>query len=217
MHLQALEKLMTLEQAKEYLHFVDNVVGRLIFERQCCFDFHNALIAQKAKNNLFISWVLGNYHKNLIMNLCKILEQRKNDKHRCTFRFFVQFCKDNYQLLDETMRKATITLTDITTGEIIEQSIGSEMLAALHNIDFDADLAKIDEMHKKVKRYRDKRLAHNHKLTKKIPFPPIDELHEFIDTIEQMMITYHHLFREGIDNSGLKHPNQYGNFVLHLD
>lgn len=207
---------MTLEEAKEYLHFVDNVLGQLIFERQCCLDFHNALIAQKAKLNLFISWALGNYHRNLIMNLCKILEPRKDDKDKHTLRFFVQFCKDNHQLLEETMQKATVTFTDITTSETHEYSIGPEMLETLHNIDFDADLAKIDVMHKKLKRCRDKRLAHNYKTDKEIPFPPIDTLHNFIDVIEQMMVTYHHLFREGVDYNSLKHPNRYGNFILHL-
>ncbi len=207
---------MTLKEAKRYLHFVDDVLGRLIFERQCCLDFHNALIAQKANNNMFISWVLENYHRNLIMNLCKILEPRKNDKHKCTLRFFVQFCKDNYPLLEKTMQKATVTFTDITTGESHERSIAPEMLTVLHNINFEADLTLIDKMHRKLKRCRDKRLAHNYKMASKIPFPPIDELHGFIDIIEKMMVTYHHLFREGIDNSNLKHPNRYGDFSLHL-
>ncbi len=208
---------MTLKEAKDYLHFVDNVVGELILNRQCCLDFHNALVAQKANNNIFITWALGNYHKVLILNLCKILEPAIYDKRKRTLRYFINWCRDNYSLLEETMQKATITMTDVTTGAKSELPIGDEMMAALKSINFDSDLLKIEEFHQKLKAYRDKQLAHNYETDEKVIMPEIQDMHRFIDDIEEMMITYHHLFREGLDNSGLKHPYKYGKFTLFLE
>jgi len=210
-------EIMTFSEAKEYLYFVDDVLGEVIFSRQCCLDFHNALMDQKAHPNLFISWVFKNYHQNLIINLCKILERKNNQKDKCTLRYFVQYCKDNYKMLKNMVQTNNAISTDANIGKEIECLRRISALKLLDNIDFDKDLSEIEEMYKTIKTYRDKRLVHIYKITSDIDFPTIDKLHAFVDNIERLMRTYHCLFKEDVDYSCLKQRNKYGNFVLHLE
>ena len=133
---------MTINDTKEYLESIEEILSQLLIDRQIFLDFHNALISQKATNNLFIQWCLRNYFKATVLNLCKILEPIKGDKRKHTLRHFINSWKDATARarLEEHLKRATITITDVDTGETHEKSIGTSMLAQLREVDFDADL-----------------------------------------------------------------------------
>ena len=211
-------QVLTMEEIKEYLDIIDDLFCQLLVDRSVFQDFHNALIEQNAKNNLFINWVVKNYYNILVLNLCKLLEPRKTDANKYTLKNFINSIKDpnNYNMLEETMQKSQIDIHDIGTGEIIKRSIGDQMLKTLHDIDFDADLEYVKEIHTKLSDFRNKRLCHNSKECINEIVPTIKELHLVIDHLEEMFVKYFHLCRKGMVYDGLKGPYRYHDFNLHL-
>lgn len=214
---------MTINETKEYLESIEEVLTQLLIDRQIFLDFHNALINQKAKNNPFIQWCLRNYFKAIVLNLCKILEPAKNDPRKHTLRHFINSWKGatDRARLEEHLKRATITFTDIDTGEMHEESIADSMLAQLREIDFDADLEKVESMHNKLKDYRNTQLCHNDCSkpdSTNQDVPAIAEINDFISEIESIIGKYFHIFcREGYVYDALKTPQIYRNFNLHLD
>ncbi|MBE6461512.1 MAG: hypothetical protein E7006_01565 [Alphaproteobacteria bacterium] len=111
---------LTMEEVKEYLEIIDDLFCKILVDRSIFQDFHNALIEQKARNNLFINWVAKNYYNILVLNLCKLLEPRKTDSNKYTLKNFINSIKDpnNYNMLEDVMRKSQIDIRDIGTGAI---------------------------------------------------------------------------------------------------
>ena len=209
---------LTMEEVKEYLEIIDDLFCKILVDRSIFQDFHNALIEQKARNNLFINWVAKNYYNILVLNLCKLLEPRKTDSNKYTLKNFINSIKDpnNYNMLEDAMRKSQIDIHDIGTGAIKKRSIGDQMLKTLYDIDFKADLECVEKTHAKLTDFRNKRLCHNSKECINEIVPTIEELHLVIDRLEEMFVKYFHLCRLGIDYRGIKGPNRYNNFILHL-
>lgn len=211
-------QVLTMEEIKEYLKIIDDLFCLLLVDRSIFQDFHNALIEQKARNNLFINWAVRNYYNILVLNLCKLLEPRKTDTNKYTLKNFINNIKDpkNYNMLEDVMKNSQIDVHDIGTGEKISRSIGEQMLKTLHDIDFEADLEYVENVHATLSDFRNKRLCHNSKECIDEIVPTIEELHKVIDRLEKIFVKYFHLCRQGIDYRGLKGPNHYNNFVLNL-
>ena len=207
------------ESAKEYLEFVEQVFINIEVKKQICIDFHNALLEQKAKQNLFISWCMSNYYDCLILNLCKLTEPRKNDKNKYTLKHFINLLKykPNYDMLVHNLQQKTVDVHNMNTGKIEKESVAEEYLRRLKAIDFAQDLDEIDKIHKKISEYRNKKICHNEKtmLTTQ-ELPSIDELHVDIEKIEKLMKSYFSLFGIHIIYDSLKTPNFYNNFKLSL-
>lgn len=211
---------MTLEETLAYLQSIEKVIAELIIDRQIFLDFDAALLEQKAKNNLFISWCLRNYHKATILNLCKILEPRKNDSKKRTLQYFINWWKkpENHQKLEQYLETQFIIATDIDTGEKHQISISENMLEDLKHVNFDEDLAKIQLIHEKLKTYRDTKLCHNDCRELSISLPQITEINDFITDLEIMINKYFHIFcRQAYSYEALKTPQFYHDFNLHLN
>ena len=206
-------------ESKEYLEFVDQIFSEIEFSKQIYIDFRDALVMQKAKQNFFISWCMSNYYNCVILSLCKLLEPRKNDRNKYTLKHFVNLIKykPNYEMLKSEYDSKVIELHNIHTGETEKISVAKEYLELLKSIDFDNDLEHIEKMHNKICDYRNKRLCHNEKINSDFAkLPGIDELHKYIEEIEEMMTKYFGLFGVGMSYKNLKTPNIYFNFHLFL-
>ena len=80
---------------KEYLCFIEHIFDEIEFDMQIYKDFNNARITQQIKPNYFIYWCIRNYYKSLVLNLCKLLEPRKDDKNKFTLTHFIDLLKYN--------------------------------------------------------------------------------------------------------------------------
>lgn len=212
---------MDMKEAQEYLLFVSEILGELIWNRTVFLDFWGALKEQNCKRNFFTDWAFQNYYKIMILNLCKILEPRKYDIDKCTLRHFIICMKNtdtgNYQMLESAMREATIENHNTRTGECEIEDVSRLMMEGFKQIDFDNDLNVIVSMHEKLEKYRNKKLCHNQKFSiDEKSLPSVNELHACIDVLEKKFKDYFHLFRMGISYDNLKTPNKYGNFKLYL-
>lgn len=215
-------KKITVREAKDYLYFINNILVEMLWKRAVFIDFITALDKQKTQRNVFTTWAIQNYYSDLVLNLCKLLEPKKDNKNECTLRHFINTIKDkkhgNYQMMEEKMMSETIVITNITDGSKKIDNIGGIMLHQFHNIDLDKDLECIQTIHSKLKDYRDKKLCHNDKQElDESTLPNIEELHTYIDEIKDIFIKYFHVFfRQGIDYSDLER-NKYGKFHLFLE
>ena len=211
---------MTIDETKEYLDSIMQVVSELLIKRQIFLDFYNALTSQHADNNLFVCWCLENYRDIAILNLCKILEPRKDDIRKRTLRYFINFWQqpENYNTLRLYLKGLHIVLHDRATGEEHIMSIADDMLAELDAIDFKNCLVKVQTIHDRLKIYRNTKLCHNDCREIEVVLPQINEINEFITEIEDMIVKYFHIFcRRAIVLDNLKMPQVYANFNLHLD
>jgi len=211
---------LTIHDTKEYLESIATVFVELLVDRQVFLDFEKVLVEQNAKNNLFIYWCIRNYQKVTILNLCKILEPRKDDSRKRTLRYFVNFWKqpNSYELLKSHLEKATITSHNRHTGETHVIPIGNHLLSDLQKIDFESDITRIQAIHEELKTYRDTQLCHNDCREIDIVLPQIRKINGFSDELEKMIINYFYIFcRHGYVFDDLKRPQSYHNFNLHLD
>lgn len=204
---------------KEYLCFIEHIFDEIEFDMQIYKDFNNARITQQIKPNYFIYWCIRNYYKSLVLNLCKLLEPRKDDKNKFTLTHFIDLLKyePNLQTLKEEFKQKTIKHYDIRTGETEEENVEHIYLEQLNNINFDNDAKEIEKIHRKIKDFRNKKLAHNDKKydgTKLLP--SVNELHNDVQKIELIFKTYFSLFGIGVNYDSFKSPNFYGNFQLNL-
>lgn len=204
-------------EAREYLDFITNTLTELIINRQIYLDVHNALIAQKATNNQFVSWIMRNYYQILVLNLCKLVEPKQTDDDRKTLKHFINLCKEsiNWNTIKSARLAAKQHITDIDTGEIIDWDFSYEINQIFENIDFEADLIKVENIHQRLKPYRDKEISHLTEINN-VRDLSFKELHSFIDDIEDIMKKYYRMFGTAIIFDNLKTPNFYFNFSLNL-
>lgn len=210
-------KNISVNEAKEYLDFITNALTELILNRQVYLDVHNALIAQKASNNKLISWMMRNYYQILILNLCKLVEPKQEDDDRKTLKHFINLCKDpiNWNTIKDARLSTKQYITDIDTGEILDLDLSYEINQVFEDIDFDGDLIKIENIHQRLKPYRDKEISHLTEINN-VRDLSFKELHSFIDDIEDIMKKYYRMFGTAIIFDNLKTPNFYFNFSLNL-
>ena len=216
------KRKITIKDAEEYLNFILNTLCELIINRQIYLDVHNALIAQKANQNRFISWMMNNYYKVLILNLCKLLEKKRkrdyNDKKQKTLKDFILVCRnpENWETLKSFRLAKRYEITSVDTGEVSYLDFSNLIKNAFDNADVEGDLQKIDDIHEKLKLFRDKKIAH---LTdeRDIEMLNFSELHDFIDIIEEIVKKYYStFFARGICIDILKRSYCYNNFSLIL-
>jgi len=204
-------------EAKEYLDFITNTLTELIINRQIYLDVHNALIVQKAKNNMFVSWMMRNYYQILVLNLCKLVEPKQADDDRKTLKYFINLCKEpsNWNTIKSARFATKQYITDIDTGEILDLDLSYEINQIFEQIDFEADLIKVENIHQRLKTYRDKKISHLTEINidNDLSF---NELHSFIDDIEEIMKKYYRMFGTAIVFDNLKTQNFYFNFSLNL-
>lgn len=118
-------------------------------------------------------------------------------------------------MLKDSLLQKTVDIHDLHTGEIEKESVANEYLEKLESINFTHDIKIIEEIHKKIKEYRNKRLAHNDNESLDIhKLPGISELHDDIDKIQNLMFAYFGLFGIHVDYDSFKTPRIYGNFHL---
>ena len=211
--------LSSYNDLKEYLYFIASILDEIEFDMQIYKDFSDAITKQQAKQNYFISWCVRNYYKSLVLNLCKLLEPRKDDRNKFTLKHFINLLKyePNLKTLKEEFKQKTIQHHNIRTGETEEENVEHIYLEKLNSINFDNDVKDIEKIHNKIKNFRNKNLVHNDKeydSTKLLP--SIDELHDDVQKIESIFKTYFSLFGIGVNYDGFKSPNFYGNFQLNL-
>lgn len=208
---------ITADEARDYLDFITNTLTELIVNRQVYLDVHNALISQKANNNMFISWIMRNYFQILVLNLCKLVEPKKSDEDRRTLKHFINLCKNqtNFNTVKNARLAKQQTVTDIDTGKVLDFDLSYEINQVFEDIDFEKDLSKIETIHQRLKPYRDKKISH---LTPINVENDLDfkELHSFIDNIEEIIKKYYRMFGTAITFDNLKSPNFYFKFNLNL-
>ena len=220
-------KIVTRDEAKECLDFITCTLDNLIINRQIYLDFYNALIQQKANENNFIRWAMSNYYQVLILNLCKLLEPKKDWEERRTLRYFLNLCKEpkNWETLKKTRLKRKILSVDITTNkEDVLPDFEYIVNEIFDSVDVDADLDKLDVFYKELKPFRDNEIAHltikevDKEVDKKVDKKDLsfEQLNKMVDEIDNMITKYYHLFGIGIDNDDLKKPHRYENFQLTL-
>ena len=205
------------EEAKEYLEQIHEILLNLAVGKQVFDDYTSALEAQHAKNNEFINWTIRNYYKVTILDLCKLVEKRKTDEERWTLQHFINLLRDplNYQMLETHMKSATVPVTNLETGEISQLDVGTEKLEILKKINFQNDLDIIEDIHGKLKGYRNHKLCHNHPNVDALSIK-ICELHDFIEKLIRIFERYFHVFGVSVDYDSIKKSNYYGNFHLYL-
>lgn len=205
------------EEMKQYLEFLDECMCHLVENRIIFRDFYSALMQQKANMNPFISWSLNNYKNNLIIGLCKMLEWKQNNN--LTLRDFVNGLRlrdDNRKELKDKLTKATICVHSMDTGEDCIESVSDILLEAYEKIDFDKDIAKIDEIHSTIRNYRNMKIAHQIQASEgEIDIPNLTTLNGYIDDLLNIIKQYHSLFRYYMD-FGENKKEFYFNFHLTL-
>lgn len=214
---------MKIEEARDFLDFVEKVVSELVFNKQVFLDFDNALRKQHAKNNHFIAWCIRNYKKVLILDLCKILEPKRlsaNDTRKQTLQYFIGYWAQpaQYNLLKDYLKKSFVVGTDIETGEKHVHPIGEQMLLFLDSMDFSSDIKSIRDMYNRLVGYRDTCLCHHDKKQiEETVLPDIYTLLSYVDKIDEIMVRYYKIFRVALVHDELRRPQNYGNFVLRLN
>lgn len=208
---------ISVNEAREYLDFITNALTELILNRQVYLDVHRALTASKAKNNMFVSWMTRNYYQILVLNLCKLIEPKQTDDDRKTLKHFINLCKEstNWNTIKSARLATKQYITDIDTGEILDLDLSYEINQIFEHIDFKADLIKIENIHQRLKPYRDKEISHLTEINI-VSDLSFKELHSFIDDIEDIMKKYYRMFGTAIIFDNLKTPNIYFNFILNL-
>lgn len=208
---------ISVNEAKEYLDFITNTLTELIVNRQIYLDVHNALIVQKATNNMFVSWMMRNYYQILVLNLCKLVEPKQTDDDRKTLKHFINLCKEptNWNTIKNARLAVKQHITNIDTGEIIDLDLSYEINQIFENIHFEADLIKVENIHQRLKPYRDKEISHLTEINidNDLSFK---ELHSFIDNIEEIMKKYYRMFGIAATFDNVKEPNLYFNFCFNL-
>lgn len=199
---------MTFDEAGEYLLNVANVLGNVLLHRQIYNDFCNNLDPEKTQN-IFVGWCIQNYRDCLLLNLCKILEPKKDD-NKYTLRFFVEYCRSHY---DEIREKMATAKRVWHSGHV--DDLSGIMLEIFNSIDFNNDLTRIDFMLSQMKNYRDKHLCHSDVDGVELLPPEIIEMHSFVDELNEMIVRYFKLFRRAICNYGITHL-KYHDFTLHM-
>ncbi|MCR4624004.1 MAG: hypothetical protein K5780_05160 [Alphaproteobacteria bacterium] len=202
---------------REYLDFISKAESTLLINRQIYHDFHKALIEQKANWNLFIKWTVRNYYQVLILDICKLLEANKSSKHDDgrTIPGFLELCKQHWQTLRNERLRATGTNISLSETNFLEKALLKEKQKMFDNINIGTDLTKIKLLHEKIKRYRNKKIAHLTISNVDNDNLEFDELHKIIDKIDSLISKYYHLFGVSIDDSSLKTPYCY-NFTMSL-
>ena len=153
----------------------------------------------------------------LIVNLCKFIEPRKEDKNKYTLKHFINLMKypPNRKMLKNACASKVITFYHIRTGEFEKEDFSEQYTERFNKINFEQDLEEINIIHSKICDYRNKRLCHNDKTYCDYnEMPNIDELHSDIDKLEEMMKKYYEVF--GISVNFNKQKNSYNNFQLLL-
>ena len=210
-------KSSSYQEMCNYLHFLDETIFDLVEKRKVYLDAYTALIEQKARKNDFVYWMINNYYQTIILTLCRVLEPKKDDHERKTLRYFIHSLKDdrNYKIIKQAADTAQIEFHDLN-GDIECEDISGEMQKILNSIDFDQDITDIEAMYDKLKKIRNKKLAHlTDVIIKEEDRLKIIELHQFIDKIIEITKKYHALFRFGVDY-GENEKNNYFNFKLVL-
>ena len=208
---------MIIEDLKQHLEEVDKIfLNNILIKKTVCLDFHRALKEQKSEYNLFIYWVFTNYQDIITLDLCKILEEKKQNY---TLTNFIKDLIKNYDSFTKKIRESNNELIEEIKKNFPNVDNYDPKIPEF-NIpvsDFEYDLEQIKNIHNTLIKYRNKKLCHNDKSIEQKDLLPenIKKLHSYIDEIENIIIKYLRIFNLYVDNNNLKKIN-YNNFKLEL-
>ena len=164
---------------------------------------------------MFVRWCINNYYDTLIMNLCKLLEPKKEDKERKTLKHFLKSIENpnNWETIYKyKMKQTRYKAVKASTGETIELDFGQYIKDVLNNMNVQADIDKIEDIHTKLKPIRDKKIAHSTKETPNEIF--FSELHNYIEILKEIITKYYRIFGKIVLFDTLENDVDYHGFNI---